>query len=150
MKIRQLAFSHLNTRQLNMRFWVTGILALTLLPGVVFAFGDNCKDVRMAVFNDHPVEIKVLRIEYKDYDKDGKWRTENVTNRKIATTKHYTFIRNLEYVKNDDTKIKVVYKENLGGTRWSSERTVSGAKHACSTGEYNRIHLPGPSVYDQP
>ena len=150
MKNRQKTQFHVQTRFHIVYQAVVFALTLIFLPGVAFGFGDNCKDVRMAVFNDHPVEVKVIKIEYKDYDKDGKWRTENVTNRKIATTKHYTFIRNLEYVKNDDTKIKVVYKENLGGSRWSSDKTVSGAKHKCTTGEYNRIHLPGPSVHDQP
>lgn len=102
------------------------------------------------MFNDHAVEVKVTKIEYRDYDKDDKWRSEAFINRKIATTKGYQFLQNFEHVKNDDTRIRITYKENLGGSRWSSERTVLGAKHKCTEGEFNRIHLPGPSVYDYP
>ena len=127
---------------------ITLILLLLSMP--VYALGDNCKDVRISVFNDHPVEVKVTKIKYRDYDKENKWRTEALINRKIATTKHYQFTRNLEHVKNDDTTIKIIYKENLGGSRWSKELTVTGAKHQCTEGEYNRIHLPGPSVHDTP
>ncbi len=126
------------------------LLAALTMSTPAHALNDNCKDVRISVFNDHPVEVKVTKIEYRDYDKDNKWRSEGFVDRKIATTKHYQFVKNLEHVKNDDTTIRIVYKENLGGSRWSGENTVTGSKHTCSEGEYNRIHLPGPSVYDQP
>ena len=134
----------------------TAVIAVSLLlvsltsPTPSFALNDNCKDVRISVFNDHPVEIKVTKIEYRDYDKENKWRSEALVNRKIATTKHYQFIRNLEHVKNDDTKIRITYKENQSGSRWGKELTVTGSKHECSEDEYNRIHLPGPSTYDTP
>lgn len=126
------------------------IVVYFLMPTLVYAIGDNCKEVRIAVFNDHPVEVKITKIEYRDYDRDNKWRSEAMVNRKIATTKSYQFVKNLEHVKNDATKIKITYKEHLGGSRWSIEKTVEGAKHTCSKGEYNRIHLPGPSAYDYP
>ncbi len=129
---------------------VLATVVFLLFPSSALALGDNCKDVRISVFNDHPVEVKVTKIEYRDYDRDNKWRNESGVNRKIATTKHYQFLRNFEHVKNDDTKIRITYRENLGGSRWGGEQTVEGAKHQCTEGEYNRIHLPGPSVYDQP
>lgn len=132
-------------------FGVSLLLVVSLAsPTPAFALNDNCKDVRISVFNDHPVEVKVTKIEYRDYDKENKWRSEALVNRKIATTKHYQFSRNLEHVKNDDTKIRITYKEHLGGSRWGKELTVTGSKHECSKGEYNRIHLPGPSVFDSP
>jgi hypothetical protein len=126
------------------------VAAFVVLSTPAQALNDNCKDVRISVFNDHPVEIKVTKIEYRDFDKDDKWRSEAFIDRKIATTKGYQFVQNLERVKNDDTMIRITYKENEGGSRWSSDRIVTGSKHNCSEGEYNRIHLPGPSVYDQP
>ncbi len=124
--------------------------AFAVMPAPAQALGDDCKDVRISVFNDHPVEVKVTKIEYRDFDRDDKWRSEAFVDRKIATTKHYQFVRNLEHVKNDDTMIRITYKEDEGGSRWSDDRVVTGSKHKCSEGEYNRIHLPGPSVYDQP
>ena len=124
--------------------------ALVMVSTPAHALGDNCKDVRIAVFNDHAVEVKVTKIEYRDFDRDDKWRSEAFIDRKIATTKSYQFVQNLERVKNDDTMIRITYKENEGGSRWSSDRTATGSKHKCSEGEYNRIHLPGPSIYDQP
>jgi hypothetical protein len=49
------------------------------------ALGDNCKDVRISVFNDHPVEVKVTRIEYRDFDRDNKWRSEAFIDRRAGS-----------------------------------------------------------------
>lgn len=119
------------------------------VPVPAAALGDNCQDVRISVFNNHPVEIKITKIEYRDYDREN-WRSEDFVDRKIATTKHYQFVRNLEHVENDDTSIRITYRESLGGSRWSDEATVTGAKHKCSDGEYNRFNLPGPTSTDVP
>ena len=117
-------------------------LACLLLPAAAAAFitvgaspqahalGDTCKNVKIKVINARPVQIKVTKIEYYDYDR-GKWRSEAFVNRKISKTKSYTWNRNLEHVKNDKTKVRITYKDHLGGTRWGSARTETGGTHTC-------------------
>ncbi len=108
--------------------------------------GDNCKDVQIAIINDivrynyyvgQPVVIsngsdtypasapliQIIRAEYYDYN-SAKWRTEALENVAIMPKGKTLYTENLEYVDDDNTKLRIVYKYQLGNTAsWSSEQT---------------------------
>ena len=107
------------------------------LASMSFAFGDNCKDVRILVKNNRAQEIKVTKVKYYDYDK-SKWRSESGWGTlKIAPgLSGYKYkTRDLEYVKNDLTKVKIYWKYNTGGSSWSSEHTQTSSNFTCNEGD---------------
>ncbi len=110
------------------------------LASMSFAFGDNCKDVRILVKNNRAQEIKVTKVKYYDYDQgaNGTWRSESGWGTlKIAPgLSGYKYkTRDLEYVKNDLTKVKIYWKYNTGGSSWSSEYTKTSSDFICNEGD---------------
>jgi hypothetical protein len=113
--------------------------ALAIAPAE--AANDICKNVRIRVQNDHPTQVKVTGMRYRDYDSEG-WRKERIVNRKIATTKQYTWTRDLEHVKNDDTFLAVWYREHQGGTRWGELKSARSPNKVCTEGALYSIVIP--------
>ena len=93
---------------------------------------DKCKDVKINFKNSSKDVIKITKFEYYDYDK-AKWRSESLGSSKVNPGKTWTWKRSLEYVKNDKTKFKATYKEQIGGSKWSSSKTNSTGSFTCSS-----------------
>lgn len=108
--------------------------------GNIKAEGDNCKKVHIKITNHKIQEIKVTRVEYKDFD-SNIWRMERSwIPLKIAPGITRTRKRNLEHVKYDPTIIQIYYRINLGGSSWSKKlHTVQSDKVICRP--YRRIKL---------
>ncbi len=105
------------------------------LASMSFALGDNCKDVKISVTNHRVQEIKVTKVKYYDYDK-SKWRSESTWGTlKLAPNIKGSKTRDLEYVKNDLTKVKIYWKYNTGGSSWSSEYTKTSSSFTCNQGD---------------
>lgn len=101
------------------------------------AGSDTCKDVVIKVENKLSKEITVQVIEFYDFDKE-KWREELLDHtlgvHRIAPGESKTYLRNLQAVKNDGTKIKVQFTKPNGNLDH-----VTGEKHTCKDGEVNTL-----------
>ena len=99
------------------------------------AYAAACKNVRIEVTNNRAQEIKITRAEYYDTEAT-KWRNEDLGTWKIAPQSGEYKIQKLEYVKNQQVKMKLKWAYNTGGSRWSSWRytSVSPNQH-CSGGQ---------------
>ncbi|WP_035235567.1 hypothetical protein [Desulfobacter vibrioformis] len=82
-----------------------------------------CKDVKFVITNDRAQEIKILKAQYYDTERE-KWRTEDFGPWKIASKTTDSSTENLEYVKNQEVKIKIEWKYNTGGMHWSDAHTT--------------------------
>ena len=96
-------------------FAISGAL---LMPVSAMA-GDNCKNVDITVQNLTGSEIKVKKIKHYDFDK-SKWRGNfNVAN-KVSNNYQKTYNKNLQFVKNDQTRIAVYYYNfQTGNSIWA-------------------------------
>jgi hypothetical protein len=140
------------------------ILGSGLAAGQVFAFGDNCKDVKLTVVNHvkwdgKPVEIKVVKAHYYDYDAK-KWRTEGLRNWVLLPNDRVTWTENFEHVKNDQTRIRVEYwvydpaasSSGLGGVVGSTWYRVffshATDKFKCNRGDHKTMTIKNDVVRD--
>ena len=109
------------------------IAAGMMMGGNAFALGnDNCKNFDIKVKNHSGYQVKITKVEYKDYDKN-KWRNESLTQKVLQNNVLWTWERNLEHVDNDNTKLKISYKEKYGGAfgGYSSTKTAYSSKFVC-------------------
>ncbi len=86
-----------------------GALAMLItmaLPSVASA--GNCRNVDITIQNHTGGEIKIKKIWHYDYGK-GKWRTNSTTNRRLDNNYQTTYTKNLQYVKGESTRVKVLY-----------------------------------------
>ncbi len=117
-----------------MRLISSLFVALFLIAGFALpASAAKCKNVKIKVTNNTGKEIKVTNAKYWDTEKE-KWRNENFSNWKIANTDTESKTKHLEYVKNQQVKIYVYYKENTGGSRWTSKKKSSTVNIGKCTG----------------
>jgi hypothetical protein len=94
--------------------------------------GDNCRDVKITVRNQQTLRIRVDRLFYRDYDVD-KWRTEATWDGLFVesqTTK--SRIRNLEHVRNDETKLLVRYRKYRPDAGWTGLYSTQTSKFTCT------------------
>lgn len=102
-----------------------------------------CQNVDLIVKNNHPGQIKVLRIEYKSVE-DGKWRRENVPNEIIGrhTAEVVKSGANLEHVEGHRmAAMRVVYKR-VCNRQWTDTMTATKTtfkKKRCVYGRSFRI-----------
>lgn len=87
------------------------------------AFAAKCDDVKFKVENSRSQEIKILKAEYWDTEKE-KWRTEDFGTWKIASDTTESKTKGLEYVKNQRVRVKLEWKYNTGGSSWSDTKTT--------------------------
>ena len=101
---------------------VTGLmLGMCVTTQTAYAARDTCKKVTIRLTNELNTRIKVLFINYYDYDKE-KWRKETIyPKQKIDAGKSTTYLRNLEGVKNDKTKFEITYQRPVKGKFKSAE-----------------------------
>ena len=99
------------------------------------AYAAACKNVRIEVINNRAQEIKVTRAEYYDTEAT-KWRNENLGTWKTAPQSGEYKTKKLEYVKNQQVKMKLKWAYNTGGSQWSSWRyTPVSSNQYCSGGQ---------------
>jgi hypothetical protein len=87
------------------------------------AFAAKCDDVKFKVENSRAQEIKIVKAEYWDTEKE-KWRTEDFGTWKIAPSTTESKTKGLEYVKNQRVRVKLEWKHNTGGSSWSDTKTT--------------------------
>lgn len=112
------------------------LVAATFTLGLgASAFAAKCDDVKFKVTNDRAQEIKIVKAEYWDTEKE-KWRTEDFGTWKIAPKTTESKTKGLEYVKNQKVRVKLQFKYNTGGSSWSSTITTTEQKiDKCSGGQ---------------
>ena len=108
------------------------MIAAGMMMGGNALAGDNCKNFDIKIDNHSGYQVKVTKVEYYDYDKT-KWRNEDLTHKILQNNVRWTWERNLEHVDNDDTKLKISYKEKYGGAfgGYSSTKTAYSSKFVC-------------------
>ncbi len=121
------------------------VLGLSLiLAHTSFAAGDVCSDVKITLSNTTPDEVKVTTFEYYDYDQQ-KWRTESMFGidgfQKLEPNHGMTWTRDLEHVKNDNTKFRVTYEHHVGGTKWASPQKVTTNEFKCTKSLAKQVDL---------
>lgn len=108
------------------------------------AASDTCKNVNITMSNSTSAEIKLTKLEYKDFDKN-KWNTENVFGvdgvQKLEPGVSMKTTRDLQNVGNDPTQLRVTYQHHMGGTKWGDKLTATGAQFTCSDGTSNTLML---------
>jgi hypothetical protein len=125
-------------------------IAFTLSMSSVTMADQKCKDTKIKVTNSYKagnnkVQIKILAINYYDKE-DGKWRTNNLSNKTINYGKTGSVTEDLEYVGDEWVKkiqIKFKYKEDKGwsSTKWSNVKSFSD--HDCAKGRTYSITIDG-------
>lgn len=90
------------------------LIAAGMMMSGTAAAGDNCKNFTINITNQSGYQVKVTKVQYRDYDKN-KWRKEALTQKILQNNVNWPWKRNLEHVDNDLTRIKVSYKEKYGG-----------------------------------
>ena len=103
---------------------------------------NNCKDVTVHAINKTGRDIKIIDVDYHDYEK-GKWRSEPTPNRKIsANGKPYIWKFNLNKVDHAYTQIRVNYRKKKSDGGWTKKvyRDWS-AKSICEKGKKYRVNL---------
>jgi len=105
---------------------ITGSL---LMPMSAMA-SDKCKNIDITVKNQTGSEIRVKKIKHYDYDR-SKWRSNFNVSNKISNNYQKTYTKNLQYVKNDETKVAVYYYNfRTGNNIWAY-----GSKFVCNTND---------------
>lgn len=100
---------------------------------------NKCKNVTVQVMNKTGKQIKVIDVDYHDYNKDI-WRSEPTKNRKIGKGKTYTNRFNLEQVGNAHTQIRVKYRIKKG-MGWSKVKKSWSNKGFCEDDKTYRVEL---------
>jgi hypothetical protein len=95
----------------------------------------KCENVKFKITNNRAQEVKILKAKYWDTE-TTKWRTEDFGTWKIASKTTESKTKGLEYVKNQRVRVKIEWKYNTGGSKWSATRTT-GEKviSRCSGGQ---------------
>jgi len=125
---------------------VHAVLGLSILAQatVAQAAGDNCKDVRITLANRTADEIKITKLEYKDFDKNI-FRTEAAFGldgfQRLERNKSFVTVQNLEHVDNDQTQLRVTYKHRIGGTKFEDAVVVLGETFVCRDGTAITVKL---------
>lgn len=107
--------------------------------------GDTCKDVTVKVTNGHDAKVQIMSFEFYDYDKE-RWRSEKLdhtfSDHTLKPGEAKTYLRNLQGVKNDQTRIRLTYLKEVGGIfKADQELSIDGAKHKCEDAEINTLTL---------
>lgn len=108
------------------------ILTAGLAMGSSAHAGDLCKNFDIKISNQTGYTAKVTKVEYYDYDKT-KWRSEALTQQVLQNNVLWTWNRNLEYVDNDLTRLRITYKEKYGGAfgGWSNDFSTTSGQFTC-------------------
>jgi hypothetical protein len=105
---------------------------------------DTCKNVKITMSNNTSDEIKLTKLEYKDFDK-GKWNTENAFGvdgiQKLEHGVSMNTTRDLQNVGNDKTELRVTYQHHMGGTKWGDKITVTGDQFTCKNEGTHTVSL---------
>jgi hypothetical protein len=119
------------------------VAGLALVAGAAgtAAADSRCSDVNIQVKNDYRdpvsgarVDIKVVDFEYYDLE-DIKWREEWSDNKRINPNQTEVWTKNLEYVGGESgVKIKVFFKYDQSGGRWSTTHTKTSSAFTCVDG----------------
>jgi len=121
------------------------VLAAGLSPGGRLLAADNCKNVVVTISNQTGDEIKVKKLEYRDFDK-ATWKTETGIFGvdgfdKLESGKSNAWTRDLESVLNDTTEFRVTYSHHIGGSKWGSDILAVTGSFTCSEGLKKTITL---------
>ncbi len=103
----------------------------------------GCKDVRIVGKNKTGKKIKVVDIDFYDYQKNG-WRSKNTWNKKLENGETFDRKYRLQKVGGDATKVKIQYKVHEGGWKWSRMLSSSSSKRTCRDGMVFNIDIGGP------
>ncbi len=129
------------------RSWgrVVGIVALMAGIGIAApaSAGDTCKEVTIKVTNKLKVKVLVQDISWYDFDKE-KWRDPIELKNEIKVVEpgeSRTYLKNLNGVKKDKTKVKVEYKKRKDAVidTWEGDYKVVGQPHPCKDNEINEL-----------
>lgn len=101
---------------------------------------NNCKNVEVKAKNRTGVEVKVIDVDYHDYDKEI-WRSEPTKNTKIANGKNYTSYFNLNQVDHAFTQIRVKYRKKESDGGWSKVKRAWSSKLLCEKDKRYTVYL---------
>jgi hypothetical protein len=106
------------------------------------AADSKCSSVSIEVKNEYrdpvtgaQVDIKVVDFQYWDAE-DNKWREEWSDNKRINYGQTAVWNKNLEYVGGESgVKIKVYFKYDQAGGKWSTDHTAVSTVFQCVDGK---------------
>jgi hypothetical protein len=105
-------------------------------------WGFPCKAVDVTVTNNTGSKIKIIDLDYFDYERN-KWRSEPTPNKVVSAGQNWRKTRKLEKVAADETKIRIKYRlrKTAGLKKWGQTRFGYSAKSVCEDGSDFQVDL---------
>jgi len=111
---------------------LTGLIALTLIAGNVYAFGNACKNVNFSVNNNYDRAVTVTKFELWS-ESEGRWLNDDFKNVVAPMGAQDFTVRKgetVEHAENDRiTKIKVYYEYTVPGPLGEIPPRMETVKH---------------------